>query len=111
MLEDQSAKGWVKQITQNGKTSKVGIIALPTFYLDFAGMQKGDPNYKSTTKDVKRILKQLTQDSGATSIIIDLRNNGGGSLQEAVELTGLFIKSGPVVQVRDAMGEINAEAE
>jgi len=111
VLEDQSAKGWIKQITQNGKTSKVGIIALPTFYLDFAGMQKGDPNYKSTTKDVKRILKQLTQDSGATSIIIDLRNNGGGSLQEAVELTGLFIKSGPVVQVRDAMGEINAEAD
>ncbi len=111
VLEDQSAKGSIKQITKNGKTVKVGIIALPTFYIDFAGMQKGDPNYKSTTRDVKKLLKQLTQDSGATSIIIDLRNNGGGSLQEAVELTGLFIKKGPVVQVKDAMGSINSESD
>ncbi len=111
VLEDQSAKGSIKEVTKNGKAVKVGVISLPTFYLDFAGMQKGDPNYKSTTRDVKKLLKQLTQDSGATSIIIDLRNNGGGSLQEAVELTGLFIKNGPVVQVREAMGNINAESD
>ena len=111
VLEDQSAKGVIKQVSKNGKINKVGIISLPTFYIDFAGMQKGDPNYKSTTRDVKKLLKQLTQDSGATSIIIDLRNNGGGSLQEAVELTGLFIKNGPVVQVKDAMGNIDSESD
>ncbi|MCK6611777.1 MAG: carboxy terminal-processing peptidase [Bacteroidia bacterium] len=103
VLEDQSAKGSVKELTQaDGRKIRVGIITIPTFYLDFAGMQRKDPNYKSTTKDVRRLITQFKKDSAVNAFIIDLRNNGGGSLQEAVELTGLFIKKGPVVQVRDA---------
>lgn len=110
VLEDQSAKGSIKEAELNGKKVKVGVISIPTFYLDFAGMQRKDPNYKSTTKDVKRLIGELKKDS-AEAFIIDLRNNGGGSLQEAVELTGLFIKKGPVVQVKDAYGVANSEED
>ena len=110
VLEDQSAKGSIKEAELNGKKIKVGVISIPTFYLDFAGMQRKDPNYKSTTKDVKRLISELKKDS-AEAFIIDLRNNGGGSLQEAVELTGLFIKKGPVVQVKDAYGVANSEED
>jgi carboxyl-terminal processing protease len=86
---------------QNGKTIKLGVITLPSFYMDFAAYQKGDPNYNSTTRDVKRIITEL-QAEGVQGIAIDLRNNGGGSLQEAINLTGLFIKNGPVVQVKSS---------
>ena len=110
VLEDQSAKGSIKEAELNGKKIKVGVISIPTFYLDFAGMQRKDPNYKSTTKDVKRLISELKKDS-AEAFIIDLRNNGGGSLQEAVELTGLFIKKGPVVQVKDAYGVASSEED
>ncbi|MFY8019874.1 MAG: carboxy terminal-processing peptidase [Bacteroidia bacterium] len=110
VLEDQSAKGSIKEAELNGKKIKVGVISIPTFYLDFAGMQRKDPNYKSTTKDVKRLINELKKDS-AQAFIIDLRNNGGGSLQEAVELTGLFIKKGPVVQVKDAYGVASSEED
>lgn len=110
VLEDQSAKGSIKEAELNGKKIKVGVISIPTFYLDFAGMQRKDPNYKSTTKDVKRLITELKKDS-AEAFIIDLRNNGGGSLQEAVELTGLFIKKGPVVQVKDAYGVASSEED
>ncbi|MBC7384210.1 MAG: carboxy terminal-processing peptidase [Bacteroidia bacterium] len=110
VLEDQSAKSNIKSIERNGKKEKIGTIMLPSFYLDVAALQRGDANYKSTTRDVKKLILQL-KDSNITSLIIDLRNNGGGSLPEAVELTGLFIKKGPVVQVRDAFGITKGEED
>lgn len=100
VLQDQSAKKSIKTIEANGKQFKIGIIDLPAFYIDFKAYQSGDPNYKSTTRDVKLILDSLKQQK-VDGVILDLRQNGGGSLIEAIELTGLFIKTGPVVQVRD----------
>lgn len=110
VLEDQSAKSSVKEITRDGKTYKYGVISLPTFYIDFAAARKGDPNYKSTTRDVKKLIAELKKQK-VDGLIIDLRNNGGGSLQEAVELTGLFIKTGPVVQVKDGAGVLKDETD
>src|SRR5688572_6671374 len=104
-LEDQTAKKKVIEFMQNGRPVKLGVITLPSFYMDFAAYQKGDPNYNSTTRDVKRIIVEL-QAEGVQGITIDLRNNGGGSLQEAINLTGLFIKNGPVVQVKSSDNRI-----
>jgi carboxyl-terminal processing protease len=100
VMEDQSAKKTIKTITEGGKSYKIGVIEVPAFYMNFKDYQAGDPNYKSTTRDVRRILDTLKREK-VDGIVIDLRTNGGGSLMEAIELTGLFIKSGPVVQVRN----------
>ena len=104
-LEEQAAKKKVIDIKEDGKNYKLGVIDLPSFYVDFEAQQKGDPNYKSTTRDVKALLEELKAEK-VDGVIIDLRNNGGGSLQEAIDLTGLFIKDGPVVQVRNSNGSI-----
>lgn len=104
-LEDQAAKKSVLTVDYNGKQRKVGIIELPTFYLDFKGIRNNDPNYKSSVRDVKKLLVELQKEK-VDGIIIDLRNNGGGSLQEATDLTGLFVPPGPAVQVRDSNGQI-----
>ncbi len=104
-LEDQSAQKEVLEIEHNGRPHKVGIIKIPTFYIDFDALRRGDKNYKSTTSDVKRLLKELI-DENVDGIVVDLRNNGGGSLREANELTGLFIKYGPTVQIQDARGRV-----
>jgi carboxyl-terminal processing protease len=98
-LEDNSAKKNVIHYQRNGQDYKLGVVTLPAFYKDFEAYQKGDPNYTSTTRDVRKLIKEL-QAEGVDGLVMDLRNNGGGSLQEAVELTGLFIKEGPVVQVK-----------
>lgn len=109
ILEEQSAKKKIKTIESNGKTYKIGIIEVPAFYMDFKAYQANDPNYKSTTRDVRRIIDTLKTEH-VDGIVMDLRSNGGGSLMEAIELTGLFIKTGPVVQVRDARRtEINTD--
>lgn len=105
VLEDQSAKKEIKTIKSGNKTYKIGVIEIPGFYLDFKAYNAGDQNYKSTTRDVKLILDTLKQQN-VDGVVIDLRTNGGGSLLEAIDLTGLFIKSGPVVQVRDARNKI-----
>ncbi len=99
VLEDQSAKKKIKTVTSGGKTYKIGVIEVPAFYMDFKAYQSGDPNYKSTTRDVRLIIDSLKRQQ-VDGIVMDLRANGGGSLMEAIELTGLFIKTGPVVQVR-----------
>jgi carboxyl-terminal processing protease len=101
VLEDSSAKKTIKSVTSGGKTYKIGVIDIPDFYLDFKAAQRGDADYKSTTRDVRRILDTLKQQK-VDAVIIDLRSNGGGSLSEAIDLGGLFIKSGPIVQTRDA---------
>ncbi|MBJ7427770.1 MAG: carboxy terminal-processing peptidase, partial [Bacteroidia bacterium] len=110
VLEDQASKSSIKTIKRKGKNFKIGTIDIPTFYLDFARASAGEADYKSTTRDVKRIIKEF-KDSMVDAIVIDLRNNGGGSLQEAVELTGLFIKTGPVVQIKDAYGIVSSEKD
>jgi carboxyl-terminal processing protease len=111
ILEDQSAKKKVKTVKSGTKTLKIGVIEVPAFYSDFKAYQAGDPNYKSTTRDVKLLLDTLKAQK-VDGVIIDLRSNGGGSLLEAIELTGLFIKSGPVVQVKDRRGvEINEDED
>lgn len=98
-LEDQSAKKEVINYQANGRNLKLGVVSLPSFYMDFDAYQKGDPDYRSTTRDVKKLIQEL-QKEGVDGIVMDLRNNGGGSLAEAIDLTGLFIKNGPVVQVK-----------
>jgi carboxyl-terminal processing protease len=109
-LEEQSAQKKVLTLQQGGTTHKIGVIEIPTFYVDFKAVQQGDPEYKSTTRDVHALIDQLKAD-GVEGIIIDLRNNGGGSLQEADSLTGLFIKSGPTVQVKTANRRANIYAD
>ncbi len=104
-LEEQSAQKEIINIENDGKKQKIGVIKIPTFYIDFKGAQSGDPNYKSTTRDVKKLIKELQKDD-IDGLVIDLRNNGGGSLQEVNSLVGLFIKSGPTVQVKGADGRI-----
>lgn len=99
-LEEQSAQKDIIEITRNGQTHKIGVINIPTFYMDFEAFRKRDPNYKSTSRDVKNLIAEL-QTEGIDGLVVDLRNNGGGSLFEARELTGLFIRQGPTVQVRD----------
>jgi carboxyl-terminal processing protease len=105
-LEDQAAKGSVLEIMNEDKPFRIGVIDIPNFYIDFEGQRNGDGNYRSTTKDVKKILDSLRAEN-VDGIIIDLREDGGGSLQEAIELTGLFIKDGPVVQVKNSDGSID----
>lgn len=101
ILADQSAKKIVKTVENEGKPYKIGVIKIPAFYADFKAANDGDPNYKSTTRDVKLLIDTLKRLDKVDAIVVDLRANGGGSLNEAIELTGLFIDKGPVVQVRD----------
>jgi carboxyl-terminal processing protease len=105
-LEDQAAKGSVLDIINDDKPFRIGVIDIPNFYVDFEGQRNGDGSYKSTTKDVRKILDSLKSEN-VDGVIIDLREDGGGSLQEAIELTGLFIKDGPVVQVKNSDGNID----
>ena len=109
-LEEQSAQKRVLTITDAGRERKIGIIEVPTFYVDMRAQQRRDPNYKSTTRDVRRLIEELRAE-GIEGLVIDLRNNGGGSLQEADMLTGLFIKSGPTVQVKSARRRANVYAD
>jgi carboxyl-terminal processing protease len=104
-LEDQAAQSEIILIENDGVEYKLGVIDVPAFYIDFEGQKKGDPDYKSTTRDVRKLLEELKKEN-VDGVIVDLRENGGGSLQEAIELTGLFIEDGPVVQVRNSNGTI-----
>lgn len=97
-LEDQAAQKAVFTVNNNGTAYKVGVINIPAFYLDFEAYRKRDPNFKSTTRDVLKLLIELEEEE-VDGVVIDLRNNGGGSLQEATTLTDLFIDKGPVVQI------------
>jgi len=109
-LEEQAAKKSVLKLEHAGREYKLGVIELPAFYLDFKAYRAGDPDYKSTTRDVKKLLGELQQEK-VDGVVIDLRNNGGGSLQEATDLTGLFIEKGPTVLVRNADGRVDVLAD
>tara|TARA_R110002073_G_scaffold25714_2_gene84886 strand:- start:4953 stop:7226 length:2274 start_codon:yes stop_codon:yes gene_type:complete len=105
-LEEQSAHSKVIEIEQFGAKRKIGVIDIPTFYIDFRALQAGDSTYKSTTRDVQKLLVELMQE-GVEGVVIDLRDNGGGSLQEAKTLTGLFIDRGPTVQIRSKSNRVD----
>jgi carboxyl-terminal processing protease len=104
-LEEQSASSDVIEIDRSGETFRIGVINIPTFYADFKAMQNGDPNYKSTTRDVRNLINDLKEE-GIDGIVMDLRNNGGGALHEANDLVGLFIEEGPTVQIRNSNNDI-----
>jgi carboxyl-terminal processing protease len=109
-IEEQAAKKKVIDVTDGGVTRKIGVIELPMFYSDFGARSEGDKNFKSATRDVAKLLGELKAE-GVQGVVMDLRNNGGGSLYEANELTGLFIDQGPVVQVRDARGQVQVQGD
>jgi carboxyl-terminal processing protease len=106
-LKDSEARSEIFELGKkpDGTPYKVGVINLPSFYMDMSGARDGADDFKSTTRDVARLLKEFN-DKGVDACIVDLRNNGGGSLTESINLTGLFIDTGPVVQVKDADGRI-----
>ncbi len=104
-LEEQAAQSSVIEVDAGGKPMKMGVIEVPAFYLDYRAKMMGEEDYRSTTRDVRRLVEELrTKD--IDGLVIDLRDNGGGSLQEATELTGLFIDTGPVVQIRSSGGAL-----
>lgn len=109
-LEEQAARKSVLNIPHNNKTQKIGVVTLPTFYLDFNAFQNGDKDYRSTTRDVHALLNELLAEN-INGLVLDLRSNGGGSLIEATRLAGLFINKGPIVQVRDSSGHIDVQKD
>ena len=104
-LEGQAAQKQVHKIHRGDREFKIGVIEVPSFYQDFQARVAGDEDYRSTTRDVHRLIKQL-QSEGIDSLVIDLRDNGGGHLSEATGLVGLFVENGPVVQLRETNGRI-----
>ncbi|MES9990368.1 MAG: carboxy terminal-processing peptidase [Candidatus Thiodiazotropha sp.] len=109
-LEEQAAKSYILEKLDGLKEARIGVVEVPTFYRDFAAEARGDEDFRSTTRDVRNLLVELKK-QGVDGIVIDLRENGGGSLSEATELTGLFIDSGPVVQIKDAFGKVEIEQD
>jgi carboxyl-terminal processing protease len=107
-LEDAVAKKKVVEIKDGALVHKVGVIELPSFYADFGARRDGDKDYRSATRDVSRLLGELKAE-GVEAVVMDLRDNGGGSLDEADSMTGLFTGHGPVVQVRSANGKIEVQ--
>lgn len=104
-LEAQAARKEVKTITRGDKTFKVGVIAVPGFYQDIAAQNSGDENFRSTTRDVRRLVNELKAEN-IDGLVLDLRGNGGGYLPEATALTGLFVDRGPIVQLKDTTGRL-----
>ena len=107
-LEEQAAQKSVISVDRGDHVYRIGVIDLPTFYVDFDGRSSGQADYRSTTRDVARLVKEL-QAENIDGLIIDLRGNGGGALTEATTLTGLFIEQGPIVQVKDAKGRVRVK--
>ena len=109
-LEEQAAKSNILEVTGGARPVKIGVIEVPTFYMDFEARARGDKDFRSTTRDVRTLLNELQQKQ-IDGLIVDLRSNGGGSLSEATDLTGLFIDKGPVVQVRNSQGRVQLERD
>ncbi len=105
-LESQAAKKQLKVLRSGDRDVRVGIITVPGFYQDLAARNAGDENYRSTTRDVRRLIAELQAEGAIDSLVLDLRGDGGGFLPEATALTGLFIDRGPIVQIKDTMGNV-----
>jgi carboxyl-terminal processing protease len=105
-LEEQAAQKEIIEFTDEAdQTHRIGVIDIPAFYIDFNAYRNGDKNYRSTTRDVQKLIDELVA-ADVEGLVIDLRDNGGGSLQEANQLTGLFIEYGPTVQIRSAESRV-----
>ena len=104
-LEERAAKSEIIETERDGTKTKVGVISVPSFYMDFEARSRGDKDYVSTTRDVRNLILELEKE-GVTGLVMDLRGNGGGHLSEATALSGLFINAGPMVQLRDTSGRI-----
>ncbi|MBQ9503142.1 MAG: carboxy terminal-processing peptidase [Lentisphaeria bacterium] len=110
-LVDNGAKGKVRSVrSADGRTRKVGVLELPSFYHDFSAVRRGDANARRCSVDVEKILADFNREK-VDAVLIDLRHNGGGSLPEALEMTGLFIRTGPIVQVRNTDKSIDVEED
>jgi len=109
-LEDQAAKSYLIDDVETASRVRIGVIEIPAFYRDFQAESKGNKNFRSTTQDVRGLIRRLER-QGIDGIVVDLRGNGGGSLTEATALTGLFIDKGPIVQVKDAFGKVEVETD
>lgn len=109
-LDKQAAKQTILSVKDGDNTRKIGVITLPAFYEDIEARRKGDKDYRSASRDVAKLITELKKEK-VDGILFDLRNNGGGSLSEAIDLTGLFIGKGPVVQQRNAKGEVKVESD
>ncbi len=109
-LEEQAASKDLIEVPVGDEVRRIGIVRVPVFYVDFQGRARNEPNYRSSTRDVRRLIHEL-KDEGIDGIVVDLRGNGGGALVEATTMTGLFIDTGPVVQVRDSRGQISLEQD
>lgn len=109
-LDKQAAKQTILSVKDGDNTRKIGVITLPAFYEDIEARRKGDKDYRSASRDVEKLITELKKEK-VDGILFDLRNNGGGSLSEAIDLTGLFIGKGPVVQQRNAKGEVKVESD
>lgn len=109
-IEEQRAKKEIVSVNSGKKDYKIGVIDIPLFYRDFEGAQQREKEFSSTTRDVQKLITEL-QTENVDGIVIDLRNNGGGSLTEAISLTGLFINRGPVVQVKEGQGEVDVQSD
>lgn len=105
-LENQASKKERRTVTRNGRTLNIGVITVPGFYQDVQAQSQGDENYRSTTRDVSRLIDELRKEGTIDGLVLDLRGDGGGFLPEATALTGLFIDKGPVVQLKDTAGRI-----
>ena len=110
-IEEQTAKKEVLTVKNGDQISKIGLITIPMFYRDFEGARSKEKDFKSTSADVKKFLNEFKAEGGIDAVVIDLRNNGGGSLLEAIDLTGLFITKGPVVQRKSSEGRISTELD
>lgn len=106
-LDDSAARSEIIEVGEGDAKQQIGFINLPSFYMDMKAASAGNPNFRSTTRDVRKILQDFKA-KGVDAVVLDLRRNGGGSLTEAINLTGLFIEEGPVVQVKDPGGRVTS---
>lgn len=109
-LEEQAAKSEIIDVRDGARHIRVGVIDVPAFYIDFAAYQRGESGYRSTTRDVEQLISGLKPEN-VDALVLDLRGNGGGSLNEATQLAGLFIDEGPIVQVQDSRGNVRVHRD
>lgn len=109
-LEEQAASSEIIELPAGEGTRRIGVIRVPVFYVDFEGRSRNEPNYRSSTRDVRKLINELKHE-GIDGLVVDLRGNGGGALVEATTMTGLFIDTGPVVQVRDSRGQVELKTD
>ncbi|MCH8478115.1 MAG: carboxy terminal-processing peptidase, partial [Wenzhouxiangella sp.] len=108
---EQAASREVLEMPNGDETLRIGVVRVPVFYVDFQGRASNEPNYRSSTRDVRRLINEMKAEGPLDGLVVDLRGNGGGALIEATTMTGLFIDEGPVVQVRDSQGRVSLERD